>query len=373
MNIIKQAILSTILYYDTLNYPLTSFEVFKYLVNPLHVAGSHYFEDEPQKDSIRISEFNSGRKYEMEFNKISLANIRKTLEDNELKKFIQEKNGFYFLRGREDIIRTRINRQKIADQKWKKARKIISLLQLIPYVRMVTVSGSLALNNTREESDIDVLIAVKSGRIWLTRFFVTVFLQLIGRRRHKNLTKDRICLNHYISDRNLEIKFKSLYNAQTYAHIIPVLEINKGIYREFQKQNRWVKNYLVFWPSFADLPRRQAGATEDKPFFVETANRTMHFKTIKINSFLLALAQIGEAILNNKLGNTFEKLSEKVQRKSIEKDPLTTKKGGRVTIDDTQLEFHPDSPERNVLDKYNQKMNKLGFKELAKEKDSGLL
>lgn len=329
MNLLQKSILSTIVYYDTLDYPLTSFEVFKYLCWKLSFQHKDFEVDK--------------------FGKISLVDIRKNLENRELKKFIDKKNGFYFLKGKEEIIRTRIERQKIADQKWKKAKKIIRWLQFIPYLRMVAVSGSLALNNTREESDIDVLVVVHSGRIWLTRFFITAFLQLIGGRRHKNFTKDRICLNHYITDKSLEIKFKSLYNAQTYAHMIPVLEM--GIYEKFQKANRWVKDYLMFWPEF----------------------NTKHFKTLKTNSFLKFIAKIGELCLDNKFGDLLERLSRRLQKKSIEKDPLTYKKGGRVTIDDTQLEFHPDSPERKILDKYNRIMVQLGIKELAKEKDSGLL
>ncbi|MCK4860116.1 MAG: nucleotidyltransferase domain-containing protein, partial [Candidatus Omnitrophica bacterium] len=262
-----------------------------------------------------------------------------------------EKNGFYFLKNRTEVIRTRIDRQKIADQKWKKAKKIIRRLQIVPYVRMVAVSGSLALNNTQEESDIDVLIVVRAGRIWLARFFVTTFLQLIGKRRHKNFTKDRICLNHYITDKSLDIKFRSLYNAQTYAHMIPVLEIEKNIYEKFQKVNRWVKDYLVFWSEL----------------------EAKHFKALKTNYLLKDIAKIGEICLNNSLGDLLEKLLKAVQKKSIEKDPLTHKKGGRVTIDDTQLEFHPDSPERKILDKYNRNMLYLGVKKLGHEKDSGLL
>ena len=337
MTFLQKAILSTLVYYNALDYPLTSFEVFKYLVNPSRIAPSKDFEID-------------------RFSKISLANIRKNLESRELKKFIEEKNGFYFLKGRKEIIRTRIDRQKIADQKWKKAKKIIRRLQIIPYMRMVAVSGSLALNNTRAESDIDVLIVVKAGRIWLTRFFVTVFLQLMGRRRHKKATKDRICLNHYIIDKSLEIKFRSLYNAQTYAHMIPVLEVKYGIYDKFQKANRWVKDYLVSWPTYTKV----------------SASKPERFKTLKTNSLLKSIGKMGEVCLNSLIGNLLEKRVKAIQKKSIEKDPLTRKKGGRITVDDTQLEFHPDSPERKILDRYNESMLYLGVKEL-KEKDSGLL
>lgn len=359
MTLLQKAILSTIVYYDTLDYPLTSFEVFKYLVNPLHIASFY---------CMRIAQPS-----------ISLKNIIENLNNKELRKFIDEKNGFYCIRkarlrplgsgnanapmrinslkNTDELIRTRIDRQKIADAKWKKAKKIIRWLQFIPYVRMVAVSGSLALNNTHKDSDIDVLIVVRAGRIWLARFLVTMFLQFIGKRRHKNHTKDKICLNHYIIDKSLEIKFRSLYNAQTYAHIIPVLEVESGIYKKFQKANQWLKNYLVFWPSFAK-------ATEGKP---------RHFKILKTNSLLKSIAKLKEVCLNRKFGDLLEKILRKLQKRLIKKDPLTHKPGGRVTIDDTQLEFHPDSPERRILDKYNQSMLYLGVKELSREKDSGLL
>ncbi len=341
MNLLEKSILSTIVYYDTLDYPLTSFEVFKYLVNPAHISP--------------IESDNSGFDFSVEEDrkniKINLVDILTNLNSEDLRVFIDEKQGFYFLKGREDIIRIRINRQKIADQKWKKATRIIRWLQIIPYLKMVAVSGSLALNNTKEESDFDLLVVVKNKRIWLTRFLVTLLVQFMGKRRHKNFTKDRICLNHYITDKSLEIKFRSLYNAQTYAHIIPVLETEYGIYKKFQKANGWIKDYLIFWPEL----------------------EIKHLKTLKTSSLFTGIAKIKEICLNNRFGDFLETLLKNLQKKSIEKDPLTYKKGGRITIDDTQLEFHPDSPERKVLEQYNKNIKTLGFDELADEKDSGLL
>lgn len=328
MTLLQKSILSTIAYYDTLDYPLTSLEVFKYLCR----TSDHAYRqaDVPYR--------------------ASLSETRKALESKELKKFIKEKNGFYFLKDREKLIRIRIDRQKIADQKWKKAKKIIRWLQIIPYLRMIAISGSLALNNTRKESDFDLLIVVRDKRIWLTRFLITLMVQLMSKRRHKSFTKDRICLNHYITDKYLEIKFMSLYNAQTYAHMIPVLEIQKGIYKKFQKNNSWAKNYLASWPEL----------------------NIRHNKSIKANFLLRGIAKIGETCLDGKVGNLLEKFVKKIQEPLIQKNPLTHKKGGRVTVDDTQLEFHPNSPERKILDKYNKSMLQLGLKELQ-QKDSGLL
>jgi len=344
MTLLQKSILSTVVYYNTLDYPLTSFEVFKYLINPLHIASFYYSSKKTLKDFSKTPlEINR-------FSEITLDNIIRNLENRELKKFIKEKNGFYFLEGREKNIRIRIKRQKIADQKWGKVRKIIYWLQIIPYLQMVAVNGSLALNNTYEESDLDLFIVVKNKRIWVTRFLITLFVQLIGKRRHKKLTKDRICLNHYVTDKSLEI-FGSLPNAEVHARMIPVLEVKKGIYREFQKANNWIKNYLVFWPKL----------------------EIKHSKNLKISSLLRDIAKIFEKCLNSKIGDLLEKLLKKIQERTIEKNPLTHKKGGRIIFNNNQLEFHPNSPEGKRLNKYNKTMIFLGQNKLGQEKDSGLL
>lgn len=103
MNLLEKSILSTITYYDTLDYPLTSFEVFKYLVNPLHIAGFYYSGKKIQRDfkksSIEVGKLAPYQNYGAGFSNINLVNIRKILNSKELKKFVKEKNGFYFLKG----------------------------------------------------------------------------------------------------------------------------------------------------------------------------------------------------------------------------------------------------------------------------------
>jgi len=57
----------------------------------------------------------------------------------------------------------------------------------------------------------------------------------------------------------------------------------------------------------------------------------------------------------------------------IKKDPLYEKRGGRITINNNQLEFHPDSHEANIIPEFNRRMEKLGLFEFANQKDSGLV
>jgi len=281
------------------------------------------------------------------------------LQDKSLENFIEEKNGFYCLRKSkpgeskesyiDKLIQTRMDRQKISDQKWKKARKIIKYLWMIPCLKAVFVSGSLVLDNAKDKSDIDLLIVAKHKKIWTVRFLITLFIHVIGKRRYGNKTADRICLNHYITDESLKIDFSSLYNAQTYAHLVPILEIEEGIYNKFQKANNWINNYISFYPEKKSKDRR----------------------LIKKNKFLRGLAKFQEIILNTFLGTIFEKILALFQKLIIKRHSSSAKEG-RVIIDDYQLEFHPASSEKDIIKKYNENILKLDLK-IKQEEDSGLI
>ena len=155
-------------------------------------------------------------------------------------------------------------------------------------------------------------------------------------------------MNHYLTDKSLKINFPSLYNAQTYAHLVSVLEIEKNIYHKFQQENNWINNYLAFYD------------------YQKLGNQ----RKIKPSSFLRFFVRIKEIILNTFLGAILEKLLGFFQKYHIKHHPLKDKKGGRIIADNSQLEFHPASPEAGILDNYNRKMIGLGFKVF--EKDSGL-
>ena len=338
LNLLEKAIIATVVYYDVLDYPLTGFEVFKYLINPARLISvdSQFSEIEP-------------------VGKIFLKDILETLGSRNISFFLEEKNGFYFLRepaspsgGRGEILEIRIDHQKISDEKWKKAGKIIKWLQIIPYIKIVAVSGSLAMYNARKDSDIDLLIIARHKRIWTVRFLTSLFFQVISKRRHGVKTADRFCLNHFITDQSLKIDFPSLYNAQTYAHLVVILENEKRIYNRFQQANNWIWDYLAFYD------------------YQKIGNQ----RKIKTNSFLRNIGRFQEFILSSFIGNILESLLGFFQKRLIKKHSITQNKGGRIVANENQLEFHPTSPETKILDKYNEKMISLEFRVF--EKDSGL-
>ena len=341
---LEKQILATIVYYDILNYPLTAFEVFLYLVNEKksleHQQSLESRRKSGRKDSITLPDFRQD----------SICHLLNNSEY--LKKQISQKHGFYFLKEREKIVQQRLNRKKLADQKWKKAKKIFWIMQIAPFVKMILVSGSLAMGNSKNESDIDLIIIAKKGRIWTVRTFVTLLTSVLGIRRHGDKTRNKICLNHYITDKSLKIPFESLYNAQSYVHLVNIYNSkeDKKIFRRFQEENGWIKKYACNYES----------------------SELSGFRSIGRNKIFGLVSGFFEIILSGKFGNYLEKELSIIQSKRIKKDPLYKKSGGRITISDDQLEFHPDSHEANVIPEFNKRMKKLGLFEFGEQRDSGL-
>ena len=258
---------------------------------------------------------------------------------------VEESDGLYFLNGRKSLVKIRTERNKIAKKKWDKTLKAIKWLRIIPYIKLVFASGSLALSNTDEESDLDVLIVVKHGRIWTARILTVLLLSLLGvrRTRYERIAPDKICLNHFITDKSLYIPRKSIYTAQLYARLVPIFIEDKKLVDDFIKANSWIGEWVRGWP-------------------------TIKFKITDQNlKVLRTIKKIGEKILDTKFGDWLERTLKKYQLRRINSYYLTHRPGGRVKADDESLEFHPDSPELIIIERYNRKMIELGFKDLTEE------
>lgn len=329
MSYLEKSILSTIVYYNNLGQPLTMFEIYKYLIKP-----------RSNEDVFQV--LREGYSFTKVFDCLEKS-------DN-LKSYIGHLNGFYFLKGRGHLVHRRIVKNRIGIKKWKTAKGVAKILQALPFIRMIAVSGSLAVNNTKKKSDIDLLIVVRYQRIWLTRALITIVIHLLRKRRHKHLTTNRFCLNHYITTESLHIPFKSLYNAQTYARLGLIYQKNEeDIYSQFQQANEWIKSYLLN---------------------VRIKKNNLH--TIHHNFFLTKVSMFLELLLTGLVGGILEKGSKLYQVYRIKNDPLTFKTGGRVTFNDSQLEFHPDSPELGIIEAFNKKTFELGLLEYTNQKNSGL-
>lgn len=320
---IEQAIFATIAYYDYFNYPLTAREIYYYLIKP---EGRKW----KVEGNIKNDEIMQGQK-------LKFSIIIEILDNSEkLKKFIDRKNGFYFLSGREEIIKQRIQKKKLMDQKFKKIKWILRFIAYLPFVRLIMLSGSMGLGNPLKESDVDLLIVAKSGRIWTARAVLTFFTLLFGAYRHTGKTQNRLCLNHYITDKSLGIDFGNLYKAEEYLNLLP-LAGDLNIYENFFRENVWINDYT----------------------YSASGNLEKNLRIMPLKGAPLKIKYFFEYLLSGLIGDLFEKYNKKFQVYFIEKNPLTKSLHARIRYDDGNLVFHPVLVEPEVIGKWKEKMTKF--------------
>ncbi|MDP2625005.1 MAG: hypothetical protein Q8P27_02350 [Candidatus Peregrinibacteria bacterium] len=165
----KQAVLSTLAFFDLFEYPLTKEETIQYL-----------FKIQPD-----------------------LHHVELTLNESNL---IRHRGNYFQLAHDHDYIRIRHEREIISREYWKKIDKYRKLLAMTPYIQFVGVCNTLAYNNANENSDIDLFIVVKPGRLFLSRIILTFWMQIFGVRRHGNKIAGRFCLSFFTTSDNLNLE-----------------------------------------------------------------------------------------------------------------------------------------------------------------------
>lgn len=256
-NNLEKSILSTIAYFDIFDYPLTDLEIWKWL----------YRTENWDKQNV-------------------FSEIIKILENSEyLKSLIESKRGFYFLKGRESILKIRQKRYNLAEEKFKKAIKISRFLRFLPGVRMIAVCNSLAWSNASEESDIDFFIVTRKNKIWITRFWAAGFLKLLGLRPRGQRTKDKICLSFFADEDSLDFEKISLGKPDIYliywiVQIAPIYDAG-GIYQKFLSANSWIKKYLPNYFAAEIGFRRKIKAAALPLFFFGWGNKFSRWLQIK--------------------------------------------------------------------------------------------
>jgi predicted nucleotidyltransferase len=163
---------------------------------------------------------------------------------------IGNKGAYYFLGKNEAVVYKRILKKRISGRKIKIARKASQVLSLIPTVKMVAITGALAMENALDESDIDLLIIAKKGTLWTTRLIALISLMALRipiRRFGEKDQKDKLCLNIWLTENTLTWpkKDRNLYTAHEIAQIKPLVDKDKT-YEKFLAKNEWVREC---WPN----------------------------------------------------------------------------------------------------------------------------
>lgn len=296
------AILQTLAYADIFRYPLTESEIGSWLNKPLQNS----------------------------------QNLSFTLKKLSSQKKIYKKDAYYFLFHHSGSVMLRIKRTRYSIDKLKKASRLAKLLELIPTIELVGVTGSLSMKNGDKSDDIDFLIICKSGWIWTTRCIVTLIFQILGVRRKPLDTHvaNKICLNMYLDSKHLQIPKSSqdIFSAHELLQL-KVLWARHDMYEKLILQNRWVEHFLP--NKFNDIIQTFSTVSQE-------------YKNKNTN---------GE--VNRNEIHFIEKIFKQLQLAYMAKRRTSEK------ISEGMIQFHPNDIHGNVLRAYSNRLNKLGMRAIT--------
>lgn len=312
MNIeLKKSILQTLAYFDIFSHPLTLGEISNWLWN-----------------------------YGQNLSIASLADGLTELKNNNL---INEKFGYYFLGNKEEIIEIRRSRQLLVEEKMKIAVRASKILSFTPFLQAVFVCNTVSAFTPDEDSDIDVFVVVKSGRIWIARFLATFFLTIFGLRRTKKKIKNKICLSFYTTDDNLDfsgikISEPDIYMCFWLTQLIPIFDKN-NISQKIIEKNNWIKKYLPRAESFKTVSRWR----------------------IVPNFFSKLVVQVLEKTWASGYGDLIEKQAKIIQKNKMKMNSESEQnlQNNHVIINDSMLKFHEKDRREEYQNEWGEKCRTL--------------
>lgn len=284
----EKAILKTLIYADIFDYPMKAWEIHKWLIGK----------------------------------RATFQQVAKALQKLNKKGKVKSKKEYFFLLGRENLIRIRIQREKQSKRYLWKAKFFVWFLKTIPTIKLIGISGGLALNNATKLDDIDLFLVTAKNRMWLSRIWANLILDFLGIRRKAKMKKEtvagKICINILIEEDMLEQVYKDLFVAHEVLQMKVVWQ-RDNTYKKYLEINNWAFKFLPNWT----VNQYQASSSK---YHVS--------KSKTLNTML----------------NLFENWSRKLQLWYMKKPQ------GMERIQDGALYFHPNDIRNPILKAYKSRL-----------------
>ena len=234
LSLLERAVIDSVAYSDVFDYPLTLEEI---------------------RRSLPIG--------------ASTAEVVATLEA--AGDFVTCIGSYYTLVGREALVETRARRAEASRRLGRRALLHGRLIARLPFVRMVAVTGSLAVDNAEDGDDVDYLVVTAPGRVWLARALTIAVVRLASLR---GLT---LCPNYLLAETALALPERDVYTARELLQMRPVA--GHAVYSRMLAANAWCADLLPNWQPDASPPDGSPGL----------------------------LKRLGEAVLGGRLGDALER------------------------------------------------------------------
>lgn len=214
----EQAILKTLIYADLFDFPMKVWEIHRWLYGK----------------------------------KVTLFQVEKVLKRKRFASRLNSQGDYYFIKGRKGLVKKRLEREVVSGSFNRQVSIIGFILRIVPWIKLLGISGSLAMGNSDKLSDIDLFVVSQKRRLWLTRICVLSILGFLGKRRRRTDSETdaagKFCVNVLIEEDQTRFPKGDIYLAHEILQMKVVWD-RKGAYSRFLNDNEWVFKVLPNWTS----------------------------------------------------------------------------------------------------------------------------
>jgi hypothetical protein len=297
MDSLEAAILRTVLYADVFDFPMTPEEIHHFLIAD---------------------------------RRISLEEVQHALGTSRwLSEMVEQIDRYLVYIGRAELIPVRLARERASQKLWPVAVRYGNWLARLPFVRMVALTGALAMRNVADDDDdLDYIVVTTPGRVWIARAFAIVLVRLA------RLRGVEICPNYVLAETALQQERQNIFLAHEVVQMVPLYGYE--LYRRFRAANVWVDRSLPnARDTFYSEPERPASRL---------------WRWVK-----LAL----EILLGGTVGDWLERWEyhRKLQRFA----PEMQKPHSSARLDETQIKGHFDDHGHPALQQYFKRLREYGL------------
>lgn len=142
-------------------------------------------------------------------------------------------DGYYLLEKNASFVHNRKIGSTRAQLLMQHAQRSANVISRFPFVKNVSISGSLSKGYANEKSDIDLFIVTQKNRLWICRSFLHLYKKFTFLRGKEH----SYCMNYFIDESKLCLEEQNIFTATELATLIPMY--NTEIHRELILANKW--------------------------------------------------------------------------------------------------------------------------------------
>lgn len=266
---------------------------------------------------------------------------RHELTEDEIRGIIKQ---FPQINVQEDIVwygdfgnKRKVNKE-ISDKFWMKIKRWRWIFANVPFLSQAFITSTLAYDNVNQNSDIDLFLIGKQGRLWTVRAFLLFWFNLFGLRVRSKDRSAKFSPELFISDKNLDIHYSALDQDNDY----PL--------------SFWLVDVISVWPNNSTNVFKQANywLKEQLPIAYRSS-KEKNLSEIKPSWFTVSL----EKILSGKFGDQLEQKLYHRQAEIIKRNIKRLGVNPIVIINADMIKLHFNDGRTKVIDYIERHLNEF--------------